>query len=114
MYEPKEAATQIQAHPKNIFTMDGLSLAVLHSAVRGMHYYRVFPPHNVFLHLKVDQTSKYRYSVGVYRQENKGLEHKLHVDCKSRALIHGDSVIRTRGAMVRIYKHRCLYMNENN
>jgi len=80
--------------------MDGLSLAVLHSAVRGMHYYRVFPPHNVFLHLKVDQTSKYSYSVEVYRQENKGLDHKLHH--KSRALIHGDSVISTRGAMVRI------------
>ena len=55
--------------------MDGLSLAVLHSAVRGMHC--VFPPHNVCLHLKVDQTSKYSYSVEVYRQENKGLDHKL-------------------------------------
>ena len=92
--------TQIQAPPKNIFTMDGSSLAVLHSAVIGMHYYRVFLPIMFFLHLQVDQTSRYRYSVEVYRQENKGLDHKLHH--KSHALINVDSVISTRGAMVRI------------
>ncbi len=48
------------------YNFETLSVAVLHSAVRGMHIYRLFPASNIFLDLKLDDKSKFKYSVGVY------------------------------------------------
>ncbi len=44
----------------------GLATSILHSAVRGMHVYRIFSSHNIFMALRVDLASKYRHSFGVY------------------------------------------------
>ena len=47
--------------------LDGLAIAVLHSAVRGMHVYHRFPPKNIFLKLAKDEKSIFRDSVGVFQ-----------------------------------------------
>lgn len=46
-------------------------IAVLHSAVRGVHVYRVFPKLGQTLHLEHDKKSVHKHSVGVYLAINR-------------------------------------------
>ncbi len=48
------------------YNFETFSVAVWLSAVRGMHICQVFPASNIFLDLKLDDKSKFKYSVGVY------------------------------------------------
>ena len=47
-------------------SMLGYGIAVLHSAVRGVHEYRVFPNRLTSLELDIDLKSTFKNSVGVY------------------------------------------------
>ena len=48
------------------YGLQGLSVAVLHSSVRGVHVYRRMPATGTKLLLRIDQASKYRNAIGVY------------------------------------------------
>ncbi len=54
----------------NFYGLHGLSIAVLHSAVRGIHVYRRKPAVGTLLKLESDDKSKYKNSVGVYEGTN--------------------------------------------
>ena len=51
-------------------SMLGYGIAELHSAVRGVHEYRVFPNRLAQLELHIDLDSTFKNSVGVYCVDN--------------------------------------------
>ena len=51
--------------------MEGLSLAVLQSAVREVHIYRWFPAKGSDLRLYIDRESRYRNAIAAFDGPNK-------------------------------------------
>lgn len=81
----------------------GKAVAVLHSSVRGLHHYRIFPERNTTLKIKRDTTSQHRYSMGVYLEqeliEHIGYEHSKLVSDNTSLV---GSFISPQGTMFRI------------
>lgn len=56
-------------------SFSGVSVAILHSAVRGVHVYRLFPDKYTNLIIRKDEKSAHKNAVGVYLLNGKLVGH---------------------------------------
>ena len=66
LFEYKRKHAPLKMASEQYDYLQNSAMAVLKSAVRGVHVYRIFPKKSSKLDIRKDLHSEYKYSMGVY------------------------------------------------